>query len=827
MKYPQINHPPGKQGTVLLTVTIIVFLISAASAVTMKLAMTNLQQNEQQRRELQSRLIAESAVNAGVSQLNRELLDKHDLEDLGNPSVHVIRESDSLPFGSLSVPEGGNIVANKATDGFDNDGDGLVDEPDEPDETYTGGKYRIELREWSNTNGIDDDRDGTVDEADEAPEPVTSEPADFEVEAGTAKIDPQQPFKLDVKVIGASPDTPYPDSKYYKAYHGPVTAQVVIEGTENGEITKEPWGPYNDPVAGNIHTHGEKQFTWSSDETYPASATVTFNFRSYVRDNFQKKASAPDYPPPLEQYYTWEHDLDNERKGTDAPDGGNVDDMNKTANLKPARDSDKLPGFKGANNQEDPADFFEDDYISETDDGSKELDLPRNHAIFMGELTHGAEWERKDVNDDDSKEWVCTTCDKGGVDFNDVVLDVDITTVPDAPKDFQDESVTGHAVSHARRFTMDVTGTYGGYTTELGAVVAAEPEPEGKYGVFATNTLSVKKNVVVDSYNADRGTTYKKQQTAHLADSGGADYARTNGNIGANGDVDFNSNTAVMGNVDVGGTNFSGPDYVHQDARSLNETRSFQVPEPPADEDDTPLDAPEYGSETFTKNDNGSDTNIIGQENESDTPSDRFKYTDVTLKKDAVVEVKPDTYIWIQGSFEAKKGSQLIVQGPATIRIDEDFTAGPDFELQAVTDDKPVEVFVGTDVTFKPGSTAYSTYTDEATGNAMDKANPKTENLRLFVGHTTPGGDVKTNSSVANVTVFQGILLGPGADLTFQPHTQLFGTAIGRNVTVKSNVGIHYDEALDKFCTMLWDTCNREARVTSTWIKSTSGSAGQ
>lgn len=72
----------------------------------------------------------------------------------------------------------------------------------------------------------------------------------------------------------------------------------------------------------------------------------------------------------------------------------------------------------------------------------------------------------------------------------------------------------------------------------------------------------------------------------------------------------------------------------------------------------------------------------------------------------------------------------------------------------------------------------------------------------------------------------RGILYGPGAEMDFFTNTQMYGTVIGGNITVKSGAGIHYDEALNKFCILLWDDCSYRASVDTTWVKSTAGNAG-
>lgn len=136
-----------------------------------------------------------------------------------------------------------------------------------------------------------------------------------------------------------------------------------------------------------------------------------------------------------------------------------------------------------------------------------------------------------------------------------------------------------------RPYTIKATGTHGQETRRI--EVVATPGPANgpfRYGLFGEVLLNVYgtstgglADVKVDSYKSSLGT-YASQMTSSITVDGKLlQYARSNGNIAANGDVVASNSMVIMGNVSAGpgvSPQTNGA-YVSGSVASLSERETF------------------------------------------------------------------------------------------------------------------------------------------------------------------------------------------------------------------------------------------------------------
>ncbi len=174
----------GERGTMLITVTIIVFVIAGMSAFVLDRARRNMEQQADSSRKENADQVADSAVSLAMAELNNGLLDNFSTPgSLHGNSITIT----SANRGHITSDTGPEMLGHPEQDGLNNDddtdaaGNPLIDEPGEdnpledpndpqPGPTYEGGIFRVEIQEWSSTTpkigalGIDEDQDGMVDE---------------------------------------------------------------------------------------------------------------------------------------------------------------------------------------------------------------------------------------------------------------------------------------------------------------------------------------------------------------------------------------------------------------------------------------------------------------------------------------------------------------------------------------------------------------------------------------------------------------------------------------------------------------------------------------
>ncbi len=304
--------------------------------------------------------------------------------------------------------------------------------------------------------------------------------------------------------------------------------------------------------------------------------------------------------------------------------------------------------------------------------------------------------------------------------------------------------VRGYTREHDRRFTMHTVASYGNYTTETVARLHTDLSPDSplvNFGLFSNNSLMVKpgkKGGPMDSYNSNDGS-----YASHV--SGG--YANENFAIGSNDDL------TVQNPNDIHGEGKYGPDA--GDEKDIKGNVSKGVSKLKEEEEYPKAEFPDTGLSTGNLNVTGTQTLTSGD----------YHFDNIN----------------------AANSSTLKVEGPARIVVDDTFSGGDEFTLDADTSSGPVDIYVRQEVDMGPKVSI--THNDP---------NDAAKDLKMFVGEKG-GPDGQFN--VQPMWDMKGLLWAPEAEAQFKPKGsdggELHGAAIAGNVTkMQPNLSVHYDEAL-------------------------------
>jgi fibro-slime domain-containing protein len=174
----------------------------------------------------------------------------------------------------------------------------------------------------------------------------------FLVEGGS--VVPQETFAVELKLIGAAIEN--------GTYDLPVTAQVQI-----GNLLFEPFGPYLNPVAGNVNdvqtvtghaNPGTNPRTFRTSERFAAGSAVRITGRSWTRI----KGSTGQSPSHWEPNYT-------------------VTSGSASTRMLVVRDGDEMPNYDPAYDQ-DAIEVYLAGYV----DAEGRIDLSAHQVIYLFEL---------------------------------------------------------------------------------------------------------------------------------------------------------------------------------------------------------------------------------------------------------------------------------------------------------------------------------------------------------------------------------------------------------------------------------------------------------
>ena len=248
------------------------------------------------------------------------------------------------------------------------------------------------------------------------------------------------------------------------------------------------------------------------------------------------------------------------------------------------------------------------------------------------------------------------------------------------------------------------------------------------------DTLIMANDVMVDSFDSEAGT-YASQATNS---TDGFTHASMNGHVASNKDVELNANAHVFGNAmpgPGGSVLFNTDSFVSGSTTPASEPFSFPAVEIPVVPSLGDASVPNFG------------TSVI--------PPGNYGFNTFTTGKD----------------------STLIIQGPATLVLD-NWVSGRSSTLQIDATNGPVTIHVKNSYGHAQGFTA-----QPAPGSPMA--------LAWFI-HSATDITFPANSMI------NGAYYVPNAAVTFTNGNEFWGSAAARQITMSAQMNFHYDETLAK-----------------------------
>ena len=250
--------------------------------------------------------------------------------------------------------------------------------------------------------------------------------------------------------------------------------------------------------------------------------------------------------------------------------------------------------------------------------------------------------------------------------------------------------------------------------------------------VFGHLDLDVGGSVLTDSYESDLGSYASQAVNVHPVS--GATYAVSMGSIGSNGNISINGSVTVLGDATP------GPEH----SVSLSGGAYVDGATTPAAE---PMPLPPV---TYSP--------PIGSAGALSTNTDRtftagtYRFDDFDIKSKAVITIEGDVTLYVDGDFNVAGQSQILIENGASLTIRH---GGSDFSL---------------------------------TGGGVLNLTQRPENLQIY----STAASVKFAGNAG----FYGVVYAPDASLRPTGTSDLFGSFVGKEITITGNVNIHFDEML-------------------------------
>lgn len=289
------------------------------------------------------------------------------------------------------------------------------------------------------------------------------------------------------------------------------------------------------------------------------------------------------------------------------------------------------------------------------------------------------------------------------------------------------------------RLTATGLGDFSGARQEL--TVRAVPNTIWRFGAFGREFLHMDSNARVDSYNSTNGT-YSVQA---VNGTGSNQHARTNGDIGSNGDVGLDQNAKVWGDA-IAGMNHTTT--VLGNAFVTGSTT-------PATAD---LEFPAIQVPTYTN------------------------YGSLTVSSATTLPSSNRTY----GTLRVGSNKTLTITGPANI-VASNLVLNSGSSIVVDDTNGPVNFYVIDNFIMNSNALIYPT-SSKPISVALNLLSDNVINPEVTVQLDTV--DFDSNSKI------WGVVYAPNARVVFDSNFEMFGAMMARSLDIDSNATFHFDEAL-------------------------------
>jgi len=272
-------------------------------------------------------------------------------------------------------------------------------------------------------------------------------------------------------------------------------------------------------------------------------------------------------------------------------------------------------------------------------------------------------------------------------------------------------------------------------------VARSVPNTIWRYGAFGREHLHMDSNARVDSYDSALGT----YATQAVNGSGSSAYARTNGDIGSNGDITVDQNAKIWGDASA------GPEHsttVLGNAVVTGSTASASAQ----------LEMPAITVPTYTS------------------------YGSLTVNANTTIPTSNRTY----GNLRVGSNRTLTITGPANFVVS-NLTLNSGSSILVNANNGPVTIIVLDSFIMNSNTIIRSNdYQPADVSLKLLSDNVINPEVRVQLDEV----DFNSNSQV------YGTIYAPTAAVTFDSNFELYGAIMARSLDIDSNSRFHYDEAL-------------------------------
>lgn len=301
---------------------------------------------------------------------------------------------------------------------------------------------------------------------------------------------------------------------------------------------------------------------------------------------------------------------------------------------------------------------------------------------------------------------------------------------------------------------------------EATAYVPSQAYPRGKRTVRAVLTKESSSGFTMAAFGVDSVTmcggastdSYDSRDFEDADGDGNPDSFDSNGDVGTNatgaGVIDINGTSKVDGDVFIGesGDTATAVDNNGTITGSIEAQTTNFTPESIT----APTDLVDRGT-------------ISMGNNSTLTISESGEYDGIELGKNSVITIENDVVLYVTGDLFFKKDSSIDIAegGSLTLYLDGGLRWNKDGDFNNTSKDPTKLIIYGTE-----------DYTDDdSIGEGED-------------------GDIEYGISIRKDTLFYGVIYAPNASITVRKDSEIYGAVIGKNIDVRKDTAIHYDEAL-------------------------------
>ncbi|MBC7190480.1 hypothetical protein H5U35_09835, partial [Candidatus Aerophobetes bacterium] len=281
-------------------------------------------------------------------------------------------------------------------------------------------------------------------------------------------------------------------------------------------------------------------------------------------------------------------------------------------------------------------------------------------------------------------------------------------------------------------------------------------------GADTGRSITITGNTLIDSYNSEgQGKTYPNGKG-------------NKGHIGTNSKSTSPEAVRIIGNSEINGTVYIGPEGDVNDAITVSGNVDLSG-EPPADTFDTVRTLPEVIPPEIPPGleDRGS---LSHSGNSDYHVSGNGRYSSISLSGNGDLIFDSNvSFIYVEGNFKRTGNGDIIVNSDMVLYIGGNFEFTGNGELH-VEGGHTLTVYVGGNIT--------------GTGNGIINTSQDPTKVLIF------GLDTCSEVKITGNADLYGAVYARNAEIKVTGNGDVYGSLVGNKISISGNSDVHYDEAL-------------------------------